>query len=403
MKICYIADANSIHARRWIEYFCKPKNEVHVISTTVCTNPIKGCTIHNLSKSKGVEKGVKRLTRISLFQKIRGLNQFFFVYLGLLLYRTFRFRNQAKAIVEEIKPDLVHCLRLPIEGYIGGLIGYQPMALSTWGNDMVYFARKYLPFRWLTKKMVSKMSLYFPDSHRDKHIAHLYGSSYSVSSLVIPVTGGLKFREYPMYQDESVRLRAKIKIGIDPTTNLVISVRGFKWFYVNTETLVKAIPHIIDVVPNILFVLKGDVKLDAYNQTCRLVAKLGIEDKVKIVSSLTSKELATYLTASDIMVSVTTYDGCPISMLEGMAYGMIPIMSKHAPIQEWIKDGDNGYLIDPDDPKQIAETFIKALKNKGKFHEMKRQNWDIIKQRADYYKNMKVAEQLYEEVRGKSR
>lgn len=258
MKICFIADGNSIHSRRWIEYFCKPGNEVHILSTTFCTNRMKGCTIHNLPQSGKGEGNIGKIAKYAILQRVRESELFPIVYVLLLLYRTFRLANKAKTIIEKLQPDLVHCLRLPIEGYIGGLVGYQPLALSTWGNDMVYFAQKNSICRWLTRKAMSQASLYFADSLRDKYIAETYGFSSSNLTLEVPVTGGLKLKEFPMYQKgSSIRQAAKQKLGINPRTNLLVSLRGFKFFYVNTEALVKAIPKITKVFPNTIFVLKG--------------------------------------------------------------------------------------------------------------------------------------------------
>jgi glycosyltransferase involved in cell wall biosynthesis len=140
------------------------------------------------------------------------------------------------------------------------------------------------------------------------------------------------------------------------------------------------------------------MQLDAYNRMKRLAKELGVENNIHFTDKLSREEVADYLLASDIMVSVTLYDGCPISMLEGMAYGTIPVMSNHSPIQEWIRDGWNGYLINPVSPSQIAETIIRALKNKASFPLMRRRSWDILRQRADYYKSMALAEQIYQQV-----
>ena len=54
MKICFIADANSIHARRWIEYFCKPENEIFILSTVKNPEPIAGADIYDLHSGKVV-------------------------------------------------------------------------------------------------------------------------------------------------------------------------------------------------------------------------------------------------------------------------------------------------------------------------------------------------------------
>ena len=154
MKICFIADGNSIHARRWIEYFCKPENEIHILSTSYCTKPIEGAVVHNLPTAgksdipiDGI--GVRSVSyssnllpeqrhSINIGKLIpRGLRESEIFNVVYSLYRVFKFKNKAKIIVEKLQPDLVHCLRLPIEGWIGGLVGCRPLVMTTFGNDMV--------------------------------------------------------------------------------------------------------------------------------------------------------------------------------------------------------------------------------------------------------------------------
>jgi glycosyltransferase involved in cell wall biosynthesis len=90
-------------------------------------------------------------------------------------------------------------------------------------------------------------------------------------------------------------------------------------------------------------------------------------------------------------------------MLEGMSYGLIPAMSIHSPIQEWITDGWNGYLFHPRDPADIAQVILRALKDKDNFEVIRKRNWDILKERADYYQNMKKAEELYWQIIAKEK
>lgn len=48
MKICYLADANSIHTQRWVKYFAERGHDVHLISY----NPahINGVKIYGFTK-----------------------------------------------------------------------------------------------------------------------------------------------------------------------------------------------------------------------------------------------------------------------------------------------------------------------------------------------------------------
>ena len=413
MKICFIADANSIHTRRWVEYFCRPQNEIHILSISYCIRPITGAIVHNLFtlgqgnvtidgigvresfySAEPLLKHYNSKIRHLVPQRVQELKLF-----GIALYKVFKLRNKAKTIIKRLQPDIVHCLRQFPEGYIGGLVGYHPLVMSTWGEDMVYFAQKYFMCRWLTKKAMSQVSLYFSDSLRDEYIAEAYGFSPSNLTAIMPVTGGLKFEELPMYNKEISTIQAaRQKLGIPPDANVLISVRGFRNFYIHTEALVKAIPQIIQVFPNTIFVLKGHTQTWGYLQLRRLAEQLDVEKYIRFTDRLNVEELIDYFTASDIMVSVTLYDGCPVSMLEGMAYGLIPVMSIHSPIQEWVTDGQNGYLFNPREPEDIAQAIMKALKNKDKFEVMRRKNWDLLRERADYYKNMNSAEEMYHRV-----
>jgi glycosyltransferase involved in cell wall biosynthesis len=403
-----------IHTRRWVDYFCNnPENEVHILSIFPCTEPIKGAVIHNLSAPKGavleetasttrwwhpMARPIVRLMRnnrfgISLMLTIESL--ILGAFGGLFPLSPLRHKNSAKTIIEEIRPDLVHCLSIPEPGYIGGLIGYRPLVISSWGHDFVYFTRKYPICRWLTRKALSQTDLYFSDSLRDKYLAEAYGFSPSSLSYVMPVTGGLKLNEFPsFFKDKS----AREKLGIDPDTNLIISIRGFKSFYVNTEALIEAIPQIVADFPNSLFVIDGDYQSSGYLHLRRLAEYLKVERYIRFTNRLSRQELADYFSASDIMASVTVYDGLPISMLEGMAYGIIPVMSIHSPIQEWVTDGWNGYLFNPRDPGSIAQAVTRALKNRDGFEAMRKRNWALLEERADYHKNMKIAEELYRKV-----
>lgn len=411
MKICFIADANSVHTRRWVEYFCKPENEVYILSTTRNSKPMEEVVIYDLFSGKSVRPNAENITvesKWSLRSLLRRApnsergnfivfianavyENMFFQRIRMLL-KTFSLATKARAIVEKLQPDLIHCLRLPIEGYIGGLIGYRPLVISTWGNDLAYFAKRYRMFRWLTRKALSKTALFFPDNTRDKYIAEIYGFSPSNPAHVIHVTGGLKLENFPMYhKDISVRE----KLGFHLNTNLLVSTRGFQNFYINNEALIRAVPKVREVFPNSLFLLFGDTRTNAYFQLRRLVQHLGIEKHIQFIHKLNYQDYLDYLTASDVLVQVILYEGWPISLLEAMACGVIPVMSNHSPIQEWIVDGWNGYLIDPTNPAQISEVIIKALRNKDNFQLMRQRNWDILKERADYYKNMKVAEWMY--------
>ena len=126
-----------------------------------------------------------------------------------------------------------------------------------------------------------------------------------------------------------------------------------------------------------------------------LATKLKVEKYCRFINRLKYPEFLNYLEASDVIVSVSLYDGCSISLIEGMACGVIPVMSTDFPKTEWVTDGWNGYLFNPRNPENIAHVIIKALENKDAFETMRQRNRHIVEEKANYHKNMKTAEEIY--------
>ena len=242
-----------------------------------------------------------------------------------------------------------------------------------------------------------RVDAYISDTTRDKYIAAIYGFSPSKPSLILPGIGGLKLEEFSPYRMPKDNMHRK-KIGVEPDTNLLIMTRHFKTLFSNNEALIEALPQIVRTFPNTLCILIGDMQSPRYLQLKTLAEKLRIGEYVRFINWLGYSDFVDYLAASDIMVSVSLYDGCPPSMLEGMVCGAIPVMSNDFPFQEWITDGWNGYLFDPRDPENIAQAIVRALKNKNNFEAMRKRNWDLLAERADYHRNMRVVEEMYHQL-----
>lgn len=54
---------------------------------------------------------------------------------------------------------------------------------------------------------------------------------------------------------------------------------------------------------------------------------------------------------------------CPVSLLEAMASGLCVVATRVGGIPEIIKDGETGFLVEPNNPQQLAGSIINALTN----------------------------------------
>jgi len=89
---------------------------------------------------------------------------------------------------------------------------------------------------------------------------------------------------------------------------------------------------------------------------------LGLEDRTIITGPLSREEMFNHLPLYDILVYPSLFaEGCPLSMLEGMAMGQTIVASKSGAIPEMIRNGESGLLVEPGDPEAIARAIERLL------------------------------------------
>ena len=65
-----------------------------------------------------------------------------------------------------------------------------------------------------------------------------------------------------------------------------------------------------------------------------------------------------FLDSLDVFVMPTYFEGLPMSLLETMSYGVVPVVTKVGSIPTVVKDGENGLFVKVKD----VESICKALK-----------------------------------------
>ncbi len=128
------------------------------------------------------------------------------------------------------------------------------------------------------------------------------------------------------------------------------------------------------------------------------IKELKIEHAVQLNPPLSHAQMADVFRSAQIVVSPAVHDGTPNSLLEGMACGCFPVVGDLESIREWITHGQNGLLVDPNDPQSIADGILLALEREDLRQEAAGLNANIISARAEYETNMKRVEEFYKSV-----
>ncbi|WP_244631071.1 glycosyltransferase family 4 protein [Aureimonas sp. ME7] len=96
------------------------------------------------------------------------------------------------------------------------------------------------------------------------------------------------------------------------------------------------------------------------------------ESRVHFVGRVEYDDFKKLLQVSDAHVYLTYPFVLSWSMLESMATECLLIGSRTAPVEEVVRHGENGLLVDFFDPQEIADTVVEALANPQRFRDMRR-------------------------------
>ena len=138
--------------------------------------------------------------------------------------------------------------------------------------------------------------------------------------------------------------------------------------------------------------------MDGERSALRLVDELGISEHVSLLPRQTRSKMADLFRQSRVVISPSTHDGTPNTLLEAMACGCLPVVGDIESLREWITPGFNGLLIDPNDPRDIAKAILTALNQDDLYGRARSYNVNLIAERAEYGNIMDAALKFYREL-----
>jgi len=123
------------------------------------------------------------------------------------------------------------------------------------------------------------------------------------------------------------------------------------------DILVDAMSEVVKKVSNAKLILFGEGKLERMLRD--KVEVLGIGDSV--IFDLTINRPAECMSVLDIFVAPSRMEGLGLSIMEAQACGLPVIGSRVGGIPQIIEDNVTGVLVEPQDPKELADAIVKLL------------------------------------------
>jgi glycosyltransferase involved in cell wall biosynthesis len=390
MRILFVADGRSPIALNWMLYFISAGHEVHLASSFPC-QPEPGLASFTvvpvaLSEVKetantpgggGRDRLLHRVLPVGLRTKVRQ-------WLGPLTLPWAA--RKLRRIVQEVQPELVHAMRIPYEGMLAALALSKvstPLVISVWGNDFTLHANTTPLMKYYTRLALQGAAALHTDCQRDQYLAQEWGFDRAKPAIVLPGGGGIQMDVF--YPDLDM---------VNEQPPLVLNPRGLR-AYVRTETIFRAMGLVHAQRPHVRFACTG---MAGQSEALRWVGELGLERAVELLQPLSREQMAGLFRQAQVMLSITTHDGTPNTLLEGLASGCFPIAGDIAALREWITPGINGLLVDPGDAKGLAEAILQALDQPELRSRARAINLELVRERAEYGRVMRQAEGFYPQI-----
>jgi glycosyltransferase involved in cell wall biosynthesis len=159
-------------------------------------------------------------------------------------------------------------------------------------------------------------------------------------------------------------------------------------------TFIDSISLILKKKPDCIFFIIGDGPLK--QQIIERCMKNDLKNNVKILGRVSDKNLKEYYYKASLLVLPSIWiENNPLTALEGMAFGLPIIASNRGGFLELIKNGENGFLIEPGNSTILAETTLKVLNDELLSNKMRKNAIEKSKQYVDFEEHYNKINNLY--------
>jgi glycosyl transferase family 1 len=293
--------------------------------------------------------------------------------------------------VRALQPALVHSMEIQLAGYAclraATLLGDDcpPWLVSNWGSD-VYLYEKLAEHRPVLTALAQRADAIASECQRD--VALLRALGFRGERLfVLPASGGADFERFP-------------EAGVAPSSRREIVVKGYHGW---SGRAMHALSALYLAAPE-LAGYKVRVVL-ASNAVADAVARVASQSDLNIALEPWCGSHASALArlaSARMLIGIGISDGIGTTTLEAMALGVFPIVAATACVDEWIRSGMDGIIVDPHDVDALARAITRAATDDALVDAAALRNREVVEHRWNVRLNRSVALAMYaavEEVR----
>ena len=342
MRIGFLGWADHVHTERWASYVARLGNAV---------------TVFSLSGRGTYPPGVRQVVLGSQGIPYR---------LQHWLLRWFGWRYR----LDILHVHWAHFATMALRARWRG-----PLVVTAWGSD-IYQRDRFSDEEWSKLgDALRRAELVTCDS--EDLAVRLRGEFSLMASQVVVVQWGVDTEMFRATNQPSQLLEEIGFVGHP----IVLSPRAFTPIY-NLETIVSAFGRVRAVLPEARLLMKRQSGGSEYaSQIEALLDETGLRPFTHIIEELPYERMPEIYRCADVTVSVPHSDALPMSVLEAMAAGSVPVVSDLPSLRECVEDGRNGFLVPATDIDALASRMLTLLRDRTLRGQMAERNRFMVEQR----------------------
>ena len=352
-RLLVMADGRSVHTRRWCGYFIEAGWDVALFSLEPPADTAR-VRCYPAGKPTSVDTVDYWLAK-----------------------RAFR------AAAADFGPDVISAHYAASYGWLASYWGSCPVVVTAWGSDLLILPRKSIIHRRRVARALRQAAYCTVDSKNLFDAAADYISPDKIVRVVMGVD-----RDYFAAAEKTV-------YSHDGPLR-IIAPRGTVSVY-DPRTIVAAAALLKD---------KLDLRIDLYGSgstaetVMKEIERRSLSDIVAVRPFIIHSAYRESLKKYDLYLSASLSDSTSVSLLEAMSTGLFPVVTRIDGNREWIEDGRNGLLFEPQSPASLADAILRAAAMRRQWPEIAAYNRRRVADTAIWEDNMERVRRLFVDLAG---
>lgn len=298
--------------------------------------------------------------------------------------------RQVKRIIRETNPDVVHAGPIQGPAYLAALAHARPLLAMSWGFDLMKIAQKNTLTKWITRYTLSHSAMLAVDCQAVKDQATRFGAD-PANIVIFPWGVDLEVFSPLAGIAKGNELRHQLGWG---EQFVILGTRTWEPMY-GMDVLAEAFSMAAAKEPQLRLILVGQ---GSQEQKIRAILQEGgVIDRVWFAGRVEQADLPGFYCAADLYVSPSHVDGSSISLLEALACGRPVLVSDIPGNQEWVEEGETGWLFEDYDESSLAGKLHEVIHSK-ELEKMSLNARHLVQEKADWNKSVHTLNQAYEKL-----